>query len=217
MYQPEPAAMEQLAYKIVEKVAANQARLVLWDDIKASPPSKLKISPIAMIPHKSRGCWAILDLSFCLRLSDGSQVPWVNESTTLSAPCGAIDQLVHTLSCIIHAFTETHPDAAIFMAKFNIKDGFWRLDCSKGDEWNFAYVLQQAPGEPVRLVVPNSLQMGWVESPAYFCVASETARDVMAWHAEHPLGELPRHKFLPHAMEGVETQQLPLTVPTNAF
>ena len=133
----ESAAMEQLAHKIVEKVAANQARVVLWDEIKASPPSKLKISPIAMIPHKSRGYRAILDLSFRLRLSDGSHVLSVNESTTLSAPRGTIDQLGHTLSCIIHAFTETHPEASIFMAKFNIKDGFWRLDCSEGDEWNF--------------------------------------------------------------------------------
>jgi hypothetical protein len=32
------------------------------------------------------------------------------------------------LSCIIHAFAEADPDVAIFMAKFDIKDGFWHLD-----------------------------------------------------------------------------------------
>ena len=61
------------------------------------------------------------------------------------------------------------------MAKWDIKDGFWRLDCEEGKEWNFAFVLPQPPGEPVRLVIPSSLQMGWVDSPGYFCAASETA------------------------------------------
>ena len=68
-----------------------------------------------------------------------------------------------------------------------------------GSEWNFAYVLPQEEGKPIRLVVPNALQMGWKESPGYFCSASETApaRDV----AEELAGftgrrhELPRHKL----------------------
>lgn len=196
----EPRAMAQLATEIAEKVANNQARVVLWDDIRTSPPPNLKISPVAMIPHKSRGYRAILDLSFRLRLSSGKYVPSVNEATTLTAPRGAIDQMGHSLSRIVHAFAETSNDAAIFMAKFDIKDGFWRLDCAAGEEWNFAYVMPQAPGEPIKLVVPSSLQMGWVESPAYFCVASETARDVAAWHAERSLGEIPTHKLLAHAM-----------------
>jgi hypothetical protein len=46
------------------------------------------------------------------------------------------------------------------MAKWDIKDGFWHLDAKTGDEWNFAYVLPQPPGEPVKIVVPSSLQMG---------------------------------------------------------
>jgi hypothetical protein len=201
--------MTQLAREIQEKVAAGQARIVLWDDIKAAPPPNLKISPVAMIPHKSRGYRAILDLSFRLRLENGDHVPSVNEATTLTAPRGAIEQMGHMLSRIIHAFAETHPDAAVFMAKFDIKDGFWRLDCAEGQEWNFCYVKPQELGEPVRLVVPNSLQMGWVESPAYFCVASETARDVAAWHVERPIGQIPNHKFLQHAMGGELVQQRP--------
>jgi hypothetical protein len=71
---------------------------------------------------------------------------------------------------VIHAFTEATEDDKIFMAKWDIKDGFWRLDANERDEWNFAYVLQQPPGEPIKIVIPTSLQMGWVESPPYFCV-----------------------------------------------
>ena len=76
---------------------------------------ELKISPIAMIPHKSRKYRAILDLSFRLRLKNGGFVPSVNESTTLEAPAGAIDQLGHSLSRLIHAMAEAGPDDKVFM------------------------------------------------------------------------------------------------------
>ncbi len=33
-------------------------------------------------------------------------------------------------------------------------------------------------GEPIRLVIPSALQMGWNESPAYFCATTDTAGDV---------------------------------------
>jgi hypothetical protein len=45
------------------------------------------------------------------------------------APRGALDQLGQALSRIIHAFAEADEDAKIFMAKWDIKDGFWRMDC----------------------------------------------------------------------------------------
>ncbi len=52
----------------------------------------------------------------------------------------------------------------IFMAKWDVKDGFWRMCCEEGDEYNFAYVLPQAEDQPIIIVIPTSLQMGWVES-----------------------------------------------------
>ena len=47
----------------------------------------------------------------------------------------------------------------------------------------------------MRLVVPSSLQMGWVESAPYFCAASEMARDVAVNYIETQIGTLPKHKF----------------------
>eukprot|EP00956_Cyclotella_meneghiniana_P004838 scaffold5989_cov47-Cyclotella_meneghiniana.AAC.9 len=170
-----------------------------------------------MIPHKSRKYRAILDLSFRIRLKSGREVPSVNETTTLEAPSGAIDQLGHSLQRIIHAFAEADEDAKIFMAKFDIKDGFWRLDCAEGEEWNFAYVLPQKEGQPTRLVVPTSLQMGWVESPPYFCAASETARDVAAQYAEIELGTLKSHKFVEYAMGNDDVKALPKKSDSNDF
>ena len=49
-----PNALAHFAEESVAKVAAGQAKLVLWDEIKDDPPPQLKISPIAAIPHKSK-------------------------------------------------------------------------------------------------------------------------------------------------------------------
>ena len=191
----EPDAIAHFAEEVADKVAKGQARVVLWDDIKDNHPRQLKVSPVAAIPHKSRAYRSILDLSFALRLEDGGIIESVNDTTDKLAPRGAIDQLGHSLKRIIHAFAEAEDDAVILMAKWDIQDGFWRLNCREGEEWNFCYVWPQAPGEPRRLVVPNSLQMGWVESAPYFCAASETARDVAVDYIETTIGSLPQHKF----------------------
>ncbi len=74
----------------------------------------------------------------------------------------------HTLSCIIHAFTEADENTKNIMEKFDIKDRFWCLDCEEGKEWNFCYVLLEPANEPVQLVVSTSLQMGWMEFTPYF-------------------------------------------------
>jgi len=161
-----PEALEHFAAEIKEKVLSKQARVVEWDAIKDNPPTELKISPIVAIPHKSKAYRSILDLSFRLRLKNGGFRVAVNDTTVKTAPGGAIDQIGECLSRIIHAFAAA--DAKIFMAKWDIKDGFWRMDCREGKEWNFAYVLPQPEGEPIRLVIPTSLQMGWVESISVF-------------------------------------------------
>jgi len=174
--QRSPEALAHFATESAKKVRSGQAKLVLWDDIKDNPPHQLKISPIAAIPHKSKAFRSILDLSFSLRLKNGGILESVNDSTVKMAPRGALDQLGQALSRIIHAFAKAEEDARIFMAKWDIKDGFWRMDCEKG------------------------LQMGWVESPPYFCAATETARDITSDYCDTPVGSLPHHKFAKHVM-----------------
>ena len=204
-----PAAVQQLHLEIEEKVQKGQARVVTWDSIKHNHPPELKISPLAMIPHKSRQVRAILDLSFPVKLQNGTVVPSVNDTSTKGAPRGAISQIGYSLQRVIHAFATAAPDAQIFMAKWDIKDGFWRLDCAAGQEWNFCYVRPSLNNsDPIQLVVPTSLQMGWIESPPYFCCASETARDVAEQYIQLPLGSVPTHKFTPLTMTHTDTQQL---------
>lgn len=205
----DPEAMQQYQDEVKTKLEKGKVQLIAWDSIKHDPPKELKISPLAMAPHKSKKFRPILDLSFQLKLKDGGVLESVNDSTTLSAPVGAIDQMGHSLQRIIHAFATAEEGAKVFMAKWDVKDGFWRLVGRKGEEWNFAHVLPQEEGKPTMLVVPTSLQMGWVESPAFFCAASETARDVAVQYAECPLDTLPDHKFIDYAMNGEDVKGLP--------
>ncbi len=182
-----------------------------WDNIKDNPPKELKILPIAAIPHKSKDFCSILDLSFRLCLANGGVRASINDTTKKTAPAGAINQISKCLSRVIHAFAEADDGAKIFMAKWDIKDGFWRMDCAAGEEWNFAYVLPQEDGKPITLLVPTSLQMGWVESPPYFCAAMETLHDIATEYIKTTISLLPHHKFEHYVMDAPEYADLPET------
>ncbi len=95
------------------------------------------------------------------------------------------------------------------MAKWDFKDGFWRLDGQDSEEWNFAYLPPQPPLEPVQIVVPTSLQMGWVESPPYFCAATEMSRDIATQYCKTALGSLREHKFDKHVLGDKTLDALP--------
>jgi hypothetical protein len=73
---------------------------------------------------------------------------------------------------------------------------------------------KKEPGtKPITLVVPTSLQMGWVKSPPYFCAASETTRDIATEYCETPVGSLAMHKFV-HHITGIDVfQALPANTP----
>ena len=210
------AAILHFEQEVREKVTAGQATVILWSEIADNPPPQLKISPIAAVPHTSKPFRSILDLSFALKLTTGGVVPSVNDTTTKTAPQASIDQLGHSLTRLIHAFAEVEPTDKVFMAKWDVKDGFWRLDCQEGEEYNFAYVLPQRAGEPVKLVVPTSLQMGWIESPAYFCTASETSRDIAAQYCQAPLSSLPEHKFEKYMRGSEDYNNIPASSERDA-
>jgi hypothetical protein len=51
----------------------------------------------------------------------------------------------------------------------------------------------------MRIVVPHALQMGWQESPAYFCTATKTDRDVIHWLIQSDL-PMPKHPMEQHIL-----------------
>ena len=189
-----------------------------WDNIKDNPPHQLKILPIAAILHKLKDIRSILDLSFRLCLANGGVQAAVNNTMEKTAPKRAIDQIGECLSGIIHAFRETGLMAKVFMAKWDIKDGFWQMDCMEGEEWNFAYVLPQLEGESIKLVIPTLLQMGWVELPPYFCAATKMAWDINNKYIDMPVGTLPQHKFKRYVVGDVNYNALPDTsTPSTGY
>jgi hypothetical protein len=78
------------------------------------------------------------------------------------------------------------------LSKIDLSDGFWRMLVEEAKQLNFAYVMPDPPGSPVQIVVPAALQMGWTESPSYFCTATETARDIIQGLVSDEV-ELPPH------------------------
>ena len=181
------------------KVTKGFAKVVKFGDIKNNLPKNLKISPVACIPHKSKKFRVILDLSFNLK-TKRVKFPSVNDTTIKMAPPEAMVQLGACVKRLIATMAENYDKTKPFkFCKLDIKDGFWRLVVHEKDAWNFCYVLPPKDGkhkhiDETLLVVPNSLQMGWCESPPFFCAASETARDIIdrLIREDEPL---PPHKF----------------------
>lgn len=103
------------------------------------------------------------------------------------------------------------------MAKFEIKDGFWWLECKVGAEWNFIYVMSQESGKPTQLMISTSLQMEWMESLPYFCVTSKTMRYEAMWYVNTSVGKLPLHKLLDYSIHHTDVQQLAETLRHQIF
>jgi hypothetical protein len=203
-----PEALKCLIAEAETKVKNGFAKIIKWKDIKTNIPPKLKISPIAMIPHKSRKFRGILDLSFQLKRNKQQTQKSVNESTTKLACQESMNQLGSALKRIIAVLADGQSTQKQFVySKLDIKDGFWRMIVNEDDAWNFCYVIPNKATNDIDntcIVVPNSLQMGWTESPPLFCTASETARDVIAGLTNTTL---PPHPFESRMMPEQQYQQ----------
>ena len=83
----------------------------------------------------------------------------MNEATKETAPAEALEQVGTVMPRIIEALaTAPLSEDPIHFSKLDIKDGFWRMVCAVGEEWNFAYVLPNHPEAPTELVIPSDLQ-----------------------------------------------------------
>ena len=63
------------------------------------------------------------------------------------------------------------------LAKFDLKDGFYRLFLRALDCLGLAVLLPRYAGEEQLVAIPMACTMGWQESPPSFCVMSETVCD----------------------------------------
>ena len=144
-----------------------------FGELRKNMPETLKISPVAMIPHKSRDFQTILDLSFKLKIN-GTEMPSVNKGTVLTAPQHSMNELGRVVECMIVLMAVSpieSPD--LLFLKLDIK-GFWRVKKDKHNAYNFYYVLPPLNQstiddiDDVYIAISGSLQMGWTESPPFF-------------------------------------------------
>jgi hypothetical protein len=188
-------SIQLIAEDVAYQVKAGYAEIVSWAELCRSRPKNLKVSPLAVVPQRDRRGRMILDLSFAVRRGQGQRgreqrgrkrsyenevilQPSVNDTTVRLAPDGPVKELGNVLPRILDFMASVPAEEHIHFSKMDLADGYWRMVVEPEARWNFAYVMPSAPGEPLRLVIPRALQMGWNESPAYFCATTETARDV---------------------------------------
>ena len=176
-------ATKSLHNETRDKVANGYAKVIRYGELNKNLPEKLKISPVAMIPHKSKSYRKILEPLFQLQ-HRGKIMQSLNLEMVKHAPPQEIIQLGQCVLQLIATLVENYDGNTRFkFSKLEIKDGVWRLAVSDTDAWNFCYVIPQANNvkniEDIKVLVKNCLQMGWCESTQFFCAASETAGNVI--------------------------------------
>ena len=174
-------------------------RILTESELFSNPHSELKISRVAVIPQANRRGRIILNLSAEVNVQDGDPTerqrrnkghrtnkhkmtrhPSVNETTAPADDQEGVEALGTAMTSIMQFMFDTNPEHEIDWNKIDLSDGFWRMIVEDGKEWNFAYQLPRRPTDTEdHYVVPSSLQMGWKNSPALFCTATEAARTLI--------------------------------------
>ena len=66
----------------------------------------------------------------------------------------------------------------MYLSKYDISDGFYRMFLHLEDTLKLSILMPCYDGELQLVAVPLSTTMGWVSSPPMFCMASETMADL---------------------------------------
>jgi hypothetical protein len=178
------------------QVDAGFCKVLPWKEVQRLRPKNLKISPIAVVPQKDRPGRIILDLSFPVYPDNKrNQKPiqaGVNDTTAKLAPDGPVQEIRQVFCRLLSLINEAEAGEVVMLAKIDLSGGFWRMLVQEDQQWNFAYVMPDPPDQEIRIVVPSALQMGWAESPTYFCAATEMGRDIIQGLVDSEV-ELPPH------------------------
>ena len=147
--------------------------------------ASLRVSPMGVIPQRDRRPRLIVDLSFY----------GVNDDTLQLAPSESM-QFGRALERLLYLIRHSNPRfGPVHMGKVDLSDGFYRIALNDSAIAQLAVALPKYEDEDQLLALPLVLPMGWVESPPWFCVATETVADI-ANHWPHTV------EPLPHPLEG---------------
>jgi hypothetical protein len=183
------------------QVAAGFVRLVKARDLFGpNQTPNLKISRVAAVPQADRWGRIILNLSAEVDDSIRQKPSWqhrhkdsrpgnrtvlhpsVNETTVPARNQSGVEELGWLLPSILKYMFDTNCTWEIDWQKLDLSGGFWQMVIESRKEYNFTFQMPKRKGGPdITYIIPSSLQMGWKNSPAYFCIATQTTRELIKW------------------------------------
>ena len=168
------------------QVDAGFVRIVSEEELfQNGTPRELKISRVAVVPQDNRRDRIILNLSAEVAAQHSRRKkepphPSVNDITLPAEDQAAVKKLGKAMPALLRFMFETDCTWEILWQKIDLSDGFWRMIVETGKELNFVFQLPARAGDTTRYyVIPSSLQMGWKNSPAYFCTATDITRHLI--------------------------------------
>ncbi len=137
-----------------------------YDLVKDLPD--LKCSPVAVKEERDRRPRVLVDHTWFA----------ANQDTTPVLP-PEVMQFGRALQRVLHRVHHSNPAfGPVFLAKFDISDGFYRMHLVPDQAPNLAVSMPRCKGEPPLVAIPLVCTMGWVNSPPSFCAMSETVADI---------------------------------------
>jgi hypothetical protein len=173
----EPDSITLVHEDIQYQVDAGFSQIMLWTNTQKLRPLNLKISPLAVVPQKDCRGRLILDLSFPVYPQQTRVKPCpqplqqgVTDTTSRLAPDKPVREIGNVFRRVLSLLHDAKADEVVILSKIDLSDGFWN------SKWNFAYIMPDPPGHPIRIVIPSALQMGWIESILLLCRNRDMSR-----------------------------------------
>ena len=155
----------------------------------------LRLSPLGVKEERDRRPRLVVDHTWY----------GVNGHTIEYTPKEAM-QFGGALHRILHYIHHSDPRyGPVYLAKYDIKDGFYRMMLRPDHAPSLAVILPTYPGEEPMIAIPLVLTMGWINSPPSFCAMSETVCDMTA--ARSYRRHAPPHRLEHHAAEHDDISQ----------
>jgi hypothetical protein len=173
-----------LAEEFADFVDRCQWIVLPWS--RAKKLKNLRISPPGVVPQRERRPRLIADLTF-----------WMLNAMTVNLSPKEAMQFGRALDRMIHSIVLANPAyGPVKQMKVDLADGFYRVWLQMRDIPKLALVLPPLAGSTEPLIaLPLGLPMGWIESPPWFCVATETVADIANLRLLRPLRTVPPHRL----------------------
>jgi hypothetical protein len=121
----------------------------------------------------------------------------VNSTTAYLAPTEAVKAIGQVLPNLFRFMADTPADKVMVFSKINVGRVLWRMMVAEESKWSFCYIMPDPDGNPKRIVAPSALQMGWAESPPFFCAATQEGQDVIEYLIDKKF-DRPPHPLEPY-------------------